>query len=91
MDKHGPEDVLDRLHEEWSGGGSIRELLGYLRPGDRLHCGGQECVVVPVKPTEAEIRAVDRACHERWPNARQMAISLRAAMLAALTEAGGDD
>lgn len=39
------------------------------------------------EPTEAQIIAVDRACHEHWPNARKMAVAMQAAMIdAALSD-----
>lgn len=39
--------------------------------------------IVPVEADEATIRAVDKACHEHWPNARRMAVAMHAAMLSA--------
>lgn len=42
------------------------------------------------EPTEAQIRAVDKACHEHWPNARQMAIAMQHALIdAALSDTEG--
>src|SRR5687767_3548124 len=37
------------------------------------------------EPTEAQIRAVDAAAHEHWPNARKMAV----AMVEAIVDAAG--
>ena len=30
----------------------------------------------PAQPTEAQIRAVDAACHKHWPDARKMAVAM---------------
>ena len=38
-------------------------------------------VLVPKHPTEAMIRAVDKAAMERWPNARKMAVAMHAAIV----------
>lgn len=38
------------------------------------------------EPSEAQIRAVDAALHEHWPNARKMAVAMHYALIdAALT------
>jgi len=43
----------------------------------------QGFVIVPREPSEAMIRAVDVALHERWPNARLMAVAAYVAMILA--------
>lgn len=47
---------------------------------------GGDFVLVPREPTEAMIRAVDKAAMERWPNARKMAEAMHAAILAVAAE-----
>lgn len=43
------------------------------------------------EPTEAQIRAVDKALHEHWPNARKMAVAMQHAMIdSALSKAKGE-
>lgn len=45
---------------------------------------GRDDVLVPRQPTEAMIRALDAGLHDKWPNARAMALAAWEAMLSAV-------
>ena len=45
---------------------------------------------VPREPSEAQIRAVDAALHEKWPNARAMAVAADRALVDLPSPPGGE-
>lgn len=80
--------------EEWVPLSAFREAMDGWKAANERHRAAGQAELLPEEPSEAVIRAVDKACHERWPNARKMAVAMygviREAALAPLSQSKGE-